>query len=290
MIYYSQRDKRWGSIKLGTSSNTTISSHGCTITALGSILEVPPDVVNERINAVNGYADGNLVIWSKLEEAFPGIKVKRVWTYDNADVLKNVPNVLVEVDGKPIGGYRHWVVYIGNKKALDPWTGTEVPTSQYPDPLSYCVIGGKWNKPSPITDIQADLDKVREERDRNWNYFTALCNALGVTESVDVAKAEIAKLVALEDALRDKDILLNDANKKIEELDKKLNDLTSSNVQLVEHNEKLKNDALNQQITIKEQGIKISSLQDSLQDLKDSAKFSVLTGWKKALMNFISKF
>jgi hypothetical protein len=168
----SQRDKRWGSIKLGT-SDTTISGYGCTITCISMIIGTTPDVANERLKAVNGYAQGNLVIWDKLAEAFPGIKIKRVWSYDNADVLANVPNVLVEVDGKPIGGYRHWVVYIGSKKMIDPWDGTEKSTTSYPSPVSYCVILGKWNKPSPVSDDQKVIDELRSERDRNWWLYQA---------------------------------------------------------------------------------------------------------------------
>jgi hypothetical protein len=172
MTLLSQRDKRWKDIKLGT-SNTTLGEYGCTITCISMIIGTTPDVANERLKSVNGFAEGNLVIWSKLEEAFPGIKIKRVWTYDNDDVLKNVPNVLVEVDGKPIGGYRHWVVYIGNKRLVDPWTGMEGSTSQYPSPLSYCVILGKWNKPSPVTDDQKIIDELRLERDKNWQSYQA---------------------------------------------------------------------------------------------------------------------
>lgn len=170
MTNLSQRDKRWKDIKLGT-SDTTIGAYGCTITALSCIIGTTPDVANERLKSVNGFAQGNLVIWDKLAEAFPGIKIKRVWSYDNADVLANVPNVLVEVDGKPIGGYRHWVVYIGNKKMIDPWDGTEKSTTSYPSPLSYCVILGKWNKPSPVSDDQKVIDELRSERDRNWQLY-----------------------------------------------------------------------------------------------------------------------
>lgn len=187
MNYLSQRDPRWKDLKLGY-SDTTIGQFGCTITALSIILGSTPDVVNLRIKAVNGYAEGNLVIWAKLEEAFPGIKIKRVWSYDNADVLANVPNVLVEVDGKPIGGYRHWVVFIGNKKMIDPWDGLEKSTTSYNSPLSYCVVLGKWNKPSPISDDQKVIEQLRTERDTNWNLYTASQKEL---ESVKKINAEL---------------------------------------------------------------------------------------------------
>ena len=119
------------------------------------IVGTTPDVVNERLKAVNGFSDGknrgkgNLVVWEDIPKAFPGIQIRRVWYYDNNDVKKNVPNVLVEVPGKAIGGSgKHWVVFIGNQKCYDPWTGLERPTNdfvKYGDPTGYCVLTGRWN-------------------------------------------------------------------------------------------------------------------------------------------------
>lgn len=158
MKLLSQRDTRWANIKLGT-SNQTIGGYGCTITCLAMILDTTPDVVNDKLLSVNGYASGNLVIWDKIKEAFPGAEVHRVWNYNNDDVLANVPNVLVEVDGTPIGGYKHWVVYIGNHKLNDPWDGTKKPTSSYPNPLSYCVV----KSPKPTSDFIPVEKKTFEE-------------------------------------------------------------------------------------------------------------------------------
>lgn len=148
----SQRDPRWANIKLGT-SDKTIASHGCTITVLAMIIGTTPDVVNARLNTLpkdaegnTGFAQGNLVYWSRIEEAFPGIKVRRVWSYDNADVLASVPNVIVQVNGAPIGVPMHFVRFVGNKKIHDPWDGQEKPTSTYAV-QSYAVLSGKWNKP-----------------------------------------------------------------------------------------------------------------------------------------------
>lgn len=145
MTRLSQRDNKWGNLYLGF-SNTYIKDYGCTITCIAMIIGTTPDVVNARLKAVNGFS-GNLVIWSSIEAAFPGIKVKRVWAYDNNDVKANAPNVLVEVPAYPIGGTgRHWVVYIGNQRLNDPWTGLERPTSDFPNPSGYCVLSGKWNQ------------------------------------------------------------------------------------------------------------------------------------------------
>lgn len=144
MNLLSQRDLKWANIKLGF-SDSTIGLYGCTITCLAMIIGTTPDVVNDRLKAVNGFASGNLLIWSKIPEAFPGITINRVWSYINDDVLAHVPNVLVEVPAAPIGGNgSHWVVYIGDHKLNDPWTGTERPTSDFPNPTGYCTITGAW--------------------------------------------------------------------------------------------------------------------------------------------------
>lgn len=129
----SQRDPKWSSVKLGTST-TTLGGYGCTITCLGFLVGLTPDKVNERMNAVGGYANGNLVIWTKVQEAI-GVTCYRYTTYDNAKVVEAISSngaCLAEVDAKAIGGTgKHWVVMIGNKLVEDSWFGEQRPTSNY---------------------------------------------------------------------------------------------------------------------------------------------------------------
>lgn len=289
MTNLSQRDPRWKSLKLGT-SNGTIGEFGCTITALSMVLGTTPDVVNERLLSVNGYAQGNLVIWAKIEEAFPGIKIKRVWTYDNADVLKNVPNVLVEVDGKPIGGFRHWVVYIGNKKAIDPWDGTEKPTSSYPSPLSYCVIGGQWKKPSPVQDTVAVDKATFETLVRKSTCYDQVRAKLNVADSETIILTEIDKLLSYEDSVIGKDKQLQDAKSNIDALSQKTSELLEANITLGEDNKKLSTKVKEQERTIVEQGFNITMLGKDIEDLKASAKLPLFSGWKKKIVDLLAKF
>lgn len=139
----SQRDSAWKSIKLGFSTTTTIGSHGCTITCVSMLAGITPKETNERLKSVSGYANTNLIIWSKIKEAIPWLEfVWRGYTYENAkvaDAIKQWGGCLVEVDGTPIGGSRHWVLYIGNQKMIDPWDGKEKPTSSY-KAIGYATI------------------------------------------------------------------------------------------------------------------------------------------------------
>ena len=109
------------------------------------LADVTPKYVNERLKAVNGYAYGNLVIWSKIPQALPSLVfVKRVNGYNNADVLANIPCLVeVDFDGTPRTDDRHWVLFIGNKRLNDPWTGKERPTSSYPILKGYAIFKKK---------------------------------------------------------------------------------------------------------------------------------------------------
>jgi len=155
----SQQDPRWANLPLGTVSPTApagtnpylIWSKGCFVTELAQALSLTPDVVNQKLIAVNGYADdgtGRLseVIWAKVAEAFPGYTATLISPYDNQAVLNNLAEgnkVLVEVSAAPIGGTGlHCVQYIGNEQCTNCWPNpaTTVPTSFFPGVQSYVVI------------------------------------------------------------------------------------------------------------------------------------------------------
>lgn len=182
----SQRDARWKDILLGTSTTTTIGSHGCTITCVSMLADLTPDEVNRRLINVNGYAQTNLIIWSKIHEAIPWLEFEwRGYTYtadDNAKVLDAISKyggVLVEVDGKPIGGTRHWVLYVGNKRMYDPWDGKEKATSAYPTVYGYAIIKVQTQagEQPPMND---ELSKCNADRDLNWNIANKIAQAVDI--------------------------------------------------------------------------------------------------------------
>ena len=136
IIPLSQRDKRWGDTTLGYGT-TKIKDYGCLITAL-TCLARGSDVrkVNDILKANNGYvgANGNLVVWAKVS-VIPGLTFKyKYYYYDNQKVKQIIARdggCVVEVDGAPIGGNRHWLLFIGDGKLIDPWDGQIKTTSSY---------------------------------------------------------------------------------------------------------------------------------------------------------------
>ena len=163
----SQRDPRWANILLGTSKTTTIGSHGCTITCLAMLAGVSPDYVNDRLNEVGGFANTNLVNWTKIQAALPNLQfVWRGTPYDN-DRVKNALPALVEVDFDGTGrdDDRHWVVYKGSQRLNDPWDGKEKPTSSYPKQTGYAlikVIGAPPTAPPPTGDAVTVTKNIYE--------------------------------------------------------------------------------------------------------------------------------
>lgn len=137
----SQRDPRWGNKLLGF-SKLKIKDYGCTLTSLTCLInylyktDYTPDQVNEYLKRANAFS-GPLIVWSRVPVAFSKLKfIWRGYNYDNAKVsfyvyLKKMP-VMVEVNAAKIGAVKHWVLFLGSKKMMDPWTGAIEPTSKYP--------------------------------------------------------------------------------------------------------------------------------------------------------------
>lgn len=184
MKILSQRDPKWNRKKLGF-GQTTIHSYGCTITSLASLLDLTPDVVNDKLKEVGGYAgtNKNLIIWSKIDEAFDNASFKfRGYEYDNFKVkaaIEAYGGCLVEVDGKPIGAPTHWVLYIGNQKLMDPWVGKIEPTSKY-KPTGFAIIAVDKEEE------MSDCSEIREARDRHWKRLISILNeAFGPVQAND---------------------------------------------------------------------------------------------------------
>jgi len=185
----SQRDKRWANIKLGT-SNLTIGQAGCTITCIAMLADLTPDDVNNRLKVANGYANTNLVVWSKIKEAISWLEFEwRGYSYENTKVASAISkngSCLVEVDGTPIGGSKHWVLYVGNQKLIDPWDGKEKSTSSY-QAIGYAIINKIGNKP------EGNNMSEYEEAIRKSSAYDEVCKLLDQPTTTS-AKDTIDKL------------------------------------------------------------------------------------------------
>lgn len=135
----SQRDPRWATQKLGQSDIATIGAYGCTLTCLAMLAKLS-DVLkaNELLKNNGGFSDA-LIYWQNVPRGLTNLKfIGRYKYYDNNTVRDYVYNkkipVVVEVDAAPIGAPRssHFVLYLGDGKCADPWTGRIRPTNDFP--------------------------------------------------------------------------------------------------------------------------------------------------------------
>jgi hypothetical protein len=176
MNILSQRDTRWAEKTLGTKG--TIGDFGCTITCIGMAAGLNPDEVNERMKQVNGYADGNLVIWSKIKQAIPWLEFGwRNYTYETPEDNEKVKAAIakngfclveVDFDGLPNSRDNHWVLFIGDGKMYDPWTGREVLTTKYAIYRGFAIINkvGEAQPPEQSEELKQCLilhDKLMGE-------------------------------------------------------------------------------------------------------------------------------
>jgi len=206
MSQYSQRDSRWSEEKIGD-TQSSIGRYGCLITAFGNVIDKTPSEVNAQLKEVHGYAN-DLVIWSKVPEAFPELKfIKRSNVYNNDDVKTAIDRnkfclVEVDYDGKidsPLDF--HWVEFIGNQKLIDPWDGKEKPTNTYPLVRGYVIydrtipVSPQPPTPNPIIitlstvipqvkdefgnsmEVQAIISKLNEYKSTISNLSTQLVTA-----------------------------------------------------------------------------------------------------------------
>jgi len=134
---YWQKDPRWKDKPLGTKS--TLGANGCALmcetmamNALGFCTN--PVSNNEWRTKHAGYANGNLIIWEKAQEQFPGVVYEGMqWWVSDEQIKASIrsgryPIILVDLDESTPEENMHWIFGIGLDEqndilAIDPWTG-----------------------------------------------------------------------------------------------------------------------------------------------------------------------
>lgn len=145
MTLYSQTDKRWKSDKMGKTNNN-VGGFGCLMSDVGMVVGKNPGETNKLFNGAGVYNAAGLVLWDRIHQVLPLQFIARVREYDNSkvlDAIKNYGFCLVEVDfdGKPeTQRDTHWVIFIGNKRMINPLGGVEQPNSKYPVLKGYAVL------------------------------------------------------------------------------------------------------------------------------------------------------
>ena len=134
---FSQRDIRWSNHPLGTKS--TIGAYGCLMTCASMVANAfghatNPLALNQWLTDNDGYLDGNLYLWAKVEEIYPDMKFDGfVYSPTTAQIISAIrggtlPIMYVDFDDSTPLIEMHWVLGIGvlggEVIIADPWTGT----------------------------------------------------------------------------------------------------------------------------------------------------------------------
>lgn len=202
-----QRDTKWASKKLGTST-TTIGDAGCVLVSATIICrfygkDIWPDWLNEQMVKVGGYADGNLWLWHKLTDIFPDIRVHDLidcYTVpaplDKIDqCLEQGHPVIVCVDFDPKPGIQtHFVVIFGKDERgyyiADPWhNDVALLHERYGDPAKAIYAIRMYDGPLTPT-ISPEVEELRKKVEE-------LTKRVGTLEG---ANAELAKKLTEKDA------------------------------------------------------------------------------------------
>lgn len=265
MKAFSQNDPAWKSDKHGTSSST-IGATGCTITALTMQLvsigyNETPKTVDDKLTANGGYASGNLIIWQAINKIWPRAKFNwRGYSYtddDNAkvaDAIAKYGSCLVAVNGSPIGGAAkdgHWVLYIGNKKLIDPWDGKEKATSSY-SATGYSIIE---LTASDVTEISIPTKTFEELVSKSSKYDEFKNSGYESATEIQADFAELERRIeSLEKTTKSLNELVTEKNSQIAEMQGQISSLTQQLLEADQRIESLVNQAkkvpeLEQQLT-----------------------------------------
>lgn len=314
---FGQRNPQWSDIILGNNSPTALDAskhpysigwYGCLITALGMLVGKNPQEVNDILkqNGAFGKNDG-IVAWSAAAKAL-GVGIEYTSPrYDGPVTQQGIVKakqaldagkaLVCEVDFNPatVGEDMHFVLCIGYNGddfiILDPWTGTERSFDAYGGfaraVLTFRVFDKVFSTDTNgSTTVEVD-SKVFENMRRKCDIADAVREKLQTEDSQTVILAEIDKLIKYEDAVVQKDGQLTEANNKIVELQQQVKDLTDKQEEINKTNGDLEKQIGDQKVTIDTQTENIGKLSAALEDLKKKCAPVNLTGWKKAVYDFL---
>lgn len=259
-----QRDSRWANILLGYNIDPkyNIGNYGCLITSFSMYFssygkDENPATVNELLKQNKGYApDSGNLIWSAIPRVFGLNDVYQSPTYTGPVTDQGLTKMrsfldqgfplVTHIDFNPADSDddMHWVLVNGYDGDIfycnDPWSGNNVSLDVYGGVRRAVIQFRAYDqalKVEPIVpDLQAELDKVRIQRDENWLIVTAIANTLKVQPVKDILVAEVIKLLSYEDALQKKDGELTIKSQEIMSLQDQVTKLQNEAKQLQDTN------------------------------------------------------
>ena len=132
---YSQKDPRWSSIRLGTSTRT-IGQDGCLLCCVAEILRntatrTDPARLNRWLTLHDGYLGGNRFVFRSVDPLGAIYDATYDWQKTLADIdtvrglVEDGYHVILEVGFNPWGKFAsHWVIALDvgvDIEILDPW-------------------------------------------------------------------------------------------------------------------------------------------------------------------------
>lgn len=158
---YKQRNNLWAKEKLGFGS-TTIGSHGCKLTSFSMLDGRTPSELNDLFKK-EGCFSGDLLYDERCASALWWGLLPR--TTDKPSVTP----CIAEVDMSPSPGkQQHFVVWQGDT-IIDPWTGTERPSTTYPVSSFRNFVIPKEKEPMKKEFVKAIEELVDEKYGDNLN-------------------------------------------------------------------------------------------------------------------------
>ena len=208
-ITFSQNDPRWKDKPIGTKG--TIGGVGClmcdgTMVANYYGFQETPLTFNEKLTQNGGYQDGNLMIWGKIPQLFPGLKYSGQWA--SADLLtqahmnqirgaidKGFP-VFLKIDTIPSTSKldEHWILAIGYDGddfiVQDPWDGAEKRITSWGVTAQKLIWAWCWYEGKPAEVDSADGCLVPNTPEWRKKYEQIVASATKWAESLKILEIE----------------------------------------------------------------------------------------------------
>lgn len=158
--FFSQRNSRWASNKLGTSPTDTIGNAGCAVSSVAMALrfrgaDVDPAKLNRWLTDNGGYVDQDVIRW----DVAAGYKSVCGWmSYEGGGSLSSVSQLKAQIDGRRLviakssRTGQHWVIIRGYSGYGTRWSDY-----LYADPWDQTLtdrrIGDGWVSQGNVTRV-----------------------------------------------------------------------------------------------------------------------------------------